>query len=531
MSESDALLTFSIGPVHTFIAQARRVADLWAGSALLSHLIQAAIREAFENHADILFPYVANPKVANGTPIPHGLPNRLVCRVARDHATSCANNMAGAVRTQWTTVVTRAVGELAEVGLVPDPSIWPGSAGQKPQTDPAIEIAWSWVPETGGYRTASDAGARQFAASRMFRPFIQISEAGLKCAVCGERTALPNGRSKDVDHAWVQAETMAHGDRSGFFRKDQTRLCLVCAAKRLFPLMQGHQARFASFQDFEPSVEDTAFPYFAVVTMDGDSLGKLLAGSTQTSDAKLEQFHREVSTTLTDFANSLRTGSAALNLATLDYQKRAGARAPQLIYAGGEDVLFICEARDAIPLARAVREQYKRMFAKLDGDFTISAGVLFAHTKYPAGLLFHEADDLLARKAKREAGRDAIAIRLNKRGGVPVEVAFRWDDVPVGSTTSWLDLLQGPEGLVSLLEHSQVASRQTYLLAEDADLLGTTFAGDTTLWVPWLRNALSRGEGSAQNANAIAEKLAPVFIETKTPVLRIARFLAVEVPS
>ncbi|MGZ5444632.1 MAG: Cas10/Cmr2 second palm domain-containing protein [Thermoanaerobaculia bacterium] len=530
MSQSDALLTFSIGPVHTFIAQARRVADLWAGSSLLSHLIKIAIREAFRNDADLLFPYVEKPARVGGTAIPDGLPNRFVCRVDAVRATSCAQNMAAAVRGEWNAVVAKAVAELAGVGLEPDRSIRPGSNGQRSQTDAVLDIAWSWVPETGGYRAASDAGARQFAASRMFRPFLQISEPGLKCAVCGERTALPNGRPKDVRDAWDNAEKRAHGERAGFFRADQTRLCLVCSTKRLFPLTQGQGARFSSFKDFEPPIEDDTFPYFAVVAMDGDNLGKLLAGSNARSDSALEEFHRKVSETLTAFANSLRTDSPTLNLATLN-EKQVGAKAPQLIYAGGEDVLFICDAREAIPLARAVRERYKEMFATFEGSFTISAGVLFAHTKYPAGLLFREVDDLLARKAKAEAGRDAIAIRLNKRGGVPVEVAFRWDDVPAGSTTGWLDLLQGTQGLVTLLRDHEVASRQTYLLAEDADLLATTFGGDAALWTPWLRKALSRGEAASGNDEAIAEWLTPVFIERRTPLLRIARFLAVEVPS
>lgn len=531
MSES-TILTFSIGPVHTFITQARRVADLWAGSALLSQLIETAVAEVFAAGGEMIFPYVEDV-----TSIPPGLPNRFVCRFRGADATAHAEEIAAAVRGRWRKIVEDAVAELKKVGIIPHASLWPGT-NESAQTDAAIDIAWSWVPEDGGYKAASDAGARQFAAMRMFRQFMQIGEQGLKCAVCGERTALPDGDRANVKSAWESAGKNAKDQRAAYFRLDQSRLCLVCAAKRLYPLTSGQHARFASFHDFEPAEKDkeAEIPYFAVVTMDGDRLGEALAAHADDTDTTIEAFQKRVSGKLAGFAASLRTSGAALNLETLHY--RTAGRIPQLIYAGGEDVVFICDTRDAIPLARAVREHYRKTFAGEPRAFTISAGVLFAHTKYPAGLLFREADDLLNRKAKEEAGRDAIAIRLNKRGGVPVEVAFRWDEGPSTGPT-WIDLLTGEEGLVRMLHGSEIASRQTYSLVQQVAVLGETFdtfAGrekrePSELWVGWITNLLSRGEGSSEHAEQLAAKLAPFFIARKTTAFRIARFLAVEVPS
>lgn len=51
------LFRFSLGPVSSFIGEARRTRDYWAGSFLLSWLSATAIRAAHENGADILSPF------------------------------------------------------------------------------------------------------------------------------------------------------------------------------------------------------------------------------------------------------------------------------------------------------------------------------------------------------------------------------------------------------------------------------------------------------------------------------------------
>jgi CRISPR-associated protein Cmr2 len=51
-----ALLQFSIGPVQSFISQARKLQDLYTGSKLLSELSEQAIEIAESNEATIIFP-------------------------------------------------------------------------------------------------------------------------------------------------------------------------------------------------------------------------------------------------------------------------------------------------------------------------------------------------------------------------------------------------------------------------------------------------------------------------------------------
>ncbi len=119
MSSITALLTFSIGPVHAFIAQARKVADLWTGSVLLSHLMAEAIKEAHEHEGEAIFPAVACDEAP-----PRGLPNRVVCRVAAAGAEAVARAMEARVRSSWNEIVRQAVDALARRDIVPMPGIW-----------------------------------------------------------------------------------------------------------------------------------------------------------------------------------------------------------------------------------------------------------------------------------------------------------------------------------------------------------------------------------------------------------------------
>jgi len=529
MSGRTALLTFSIGPVQAFIAQARRVADQWAGSALLTHLVHAAIQELPSHGASLVFPELSSDQDADG------LPNRFVCRVPLERVEEVAGALDSAVRRAWQGLVAGAVKRMDEVGLKPTEAI-------RQQAETAFGTAWSWVAENAdgageeGYARDAVAGGRQMAASRMLRPFAPIEELGEKCAICGERSALPDGVRANVRRAWLEAEERATGtDLAAYFRFDQGRLCLVCATKRLFPKITAETtgrpvvARFRSLVEFEPGDEA---PYLALVAMDGDHMGRILGWDAERiRGGKVESFHRTLSRVLAGFANSLRsTRDASVRLDSLEPRPRlVGRQRPQLIYAGGDDVVLVCSPQDALPLARAIREHYRRCCSKLVehlvdpsdvGKLTTSAGILLAHGKQPAGLLFRQVHRLLDEGAKRRAGRDAVAIRLAKRSGAPVEVAFRWDDDA--------GLLDGLEELVENLAGHRLASRQTFSLAlEERVLAGMLTREDQ--WERWLTDRLSRGEAGPEAAAKMARLMARFFVAGKVPALRIARYLGTEV--
>jgi CRISPR-associated protein Cmr2 len=532
-----ALLTFGIGPVHTFIAQARRIADVWAGSYLLSHLVRQAISELLRDRGgEMVFPWIESEAL-----IPDGLPNRFVCRVPAAQAREIAEAMRARVERFWELLVQEAVGVLAEHGLRPAADLWTAERmpGVLRQTDRLLDISWSWVPESAGYAEAALAGARRFAAARLFQPFVPVAEHGQKCAICGQRSALPNGNPEEVQEAWTRASQKAENDPTSglarFLRLDQGRLCLVCATKRLFAYLEFEGRRrssFLAFDRFQPSEEA---PYFALVKVDGDRMSRLLGlppGAIRGGD--LESFHREVSQALTRFASGLQTdGSPDLNLRELGSYEVKGNEPPQLIYAGGDDVLFVCDPRDALPLVSRLRDRYQAAFPQArallvdPGDrepFTLSAGVLFAHAGHPAGLLLSDLEALVKEGAKARAGRDAVAIRLDKRGGAPVEVTFSWSDAQAPNG-GWLAAL---DRLVDQLREGVLSSGQTFSLRLEERTLQGVFTTEEQ-WRLWLADRLSRRGGAAESAEGLAAEVTPFFVRERTEALRIARFLGREV--
>lgn len=520
---ASALLTISLGPVQVFIAQARRIADLWTGSHLLSHLAACAMDALPNGRRSVVFPALVDD-ADEGT----GLPNRFVARVPAAEANDVAGVVAAAVQTAWSDLLVQTEEVLAHLGLAP------GDPRLRSNAEQTFEVAWSWVPESGSYAAAAATGARRFAASRLFRPFAQREELGEKCAICGERTALPDGRRAHVRKGWQRAAAAtAKTADGGFFRFEQTRLCLVCAAKRVYARPAERRVYFHALEEFQPA-ED--FPYFALVQLDGDHMGKLLGwGPDRVRGGDVEAFHGALSRGLHAFARQLASPHAP-HLATdaLGMEVR-GLRTPELIYAGGDDVLLVCDPRDAIPAARAIRERYRAVMGRELGDLltasdlarvTLSGAIVVAHTRQPAGLTLRDAASLLKTKAKGEAGRDALAIRLDKRGGVPVETAFRWDEGPDSGDQTWLEVL---DSLVDDLRQGRLSSGQTFNLRQEERLLRRVFAPEH--WQPWLADRLERSRTTDADDRQLAARIAPFFVVGKAEALRIVRFLGRELES
>lgn len=154
-------------------------------------------------------------------------------------------------------------------------------------------------------------------------------------------------------------------------------------------------------------------PYYAMLLMDGDSLGKHMS-----DPAKRELI------------------SAALNTFTGGVQRIVEEEhSGFLIYAGGDDVLALLTLDDALSCAQKLRDSYTDAFkhakAEKPGaeDFpaTISAAIEYAHYRLPFTKVLADAHELLDEVAKDGRGRDAMAARVWKQSGLHVTWAQPWE--------------------------------------------------------------------------------------------------------
>lgn len=148
-------------------------------------------------------------------------------------------------------------------------------------------------------------------------------------------------------------------------------------------------------------------PFYAILMMDGDSLGK------QMSDG-----------------NKQKAITAGLNGFTVGVKAIVDAHDGFLIYAGGDDVLAIMPMDSALACAVALRQSYINCFLAIaDHDkliTSISAAVIFAHIKTPLSKVLQDAHHVLDDTAKDRAGRDAIAVQVVKQSGKHLLWAQPW---------------------------------------------------------------------------------------------------------
>lgn len=162
---------------------------------------------------------------------------------------------------------------------------------------------------------------------------------------------------------------------------------------------------YDDMNDFEPS------PYYAILLMDGDSLGK--------------QMSREERQPII---------SKALDNFTQQAQKIVRENDGFLIYAGGDDVLALLSLDDAMNAANQLRLAYAQCFEQASNETTrvystLSGAINYCHIGMPLTQVLIDSHDLLDKVAKDGTGRNALAVRVWKPSGQAVEWSMPWDKV------------------------------------------------------------------------------------------------------
>jgi len=196
------------------------------------------------------------------------------------------------------------------------------------------------------------------------------------------------------------------------------------------------RSRLRAFVD-AARAKDGRFPampdrYHALLVMDGDRMGALLAKGDATAQGSL----------LTSCLDAF-TGKVPEIV-----QKHDGF----LVYAGGDDVLALLPKSSALDCAARLRETYNQAFAAKGVTATISAGIVYAGIKEPLGHVIRKGHEILDTRAKDLANRDALAISVLKGGSENLSWTVRWNDLPLSGNRSMVNELAArlsPEGDIS----------------------------------------------------------------------------------
>lgn len=245
--------------------------------------------------------------------------------------------------------------------------------------------------------------------------------------------------------------------------------------KRGTPLRNKHlRARLlAALETLEKTTDDRASCFYALLLMDGDSMGRLL---------RVYRPER-VTRALTAFAEQAPS--------------IVGTNDGVCVYAGGDDVLALLPLDRALEAAAALRRTYCETF-RTEGiseptDGTTSAGLVFAHYRCAFSRVLGYAHELLEAVAKDGAGRDAIAVGVMKPGGVTCQWCGKFGTFIAGGSHCFAPLIDAyrnePDGDCGTLSASflyNLRKRFAGLFGEEPE--GTATAAS----VPFNRDTLSK---------------------------------------
>ena len=481
------IFIFSIGPVQSFIAQARKTQDLYGGSRLLSELCQIAMNFAKKNkNIDIVFPIQS--------PTAKSIPNRFIglLTLMEDENTNFQ-----ALGEELERHIQKEFMDIAKTIFINFDISMPH--GFEEQIKNHLDINWLFYPIETNYETDYEKAEQWLGSIKNTRTFKQNSEKGRKCNLDGERNVKfyrPMEDEKDInkllenklfqkrnevyivsDNSGVPLSMLQHGEglsavsfvkrafeknlerkvpdfpstatiammndlssiknldaynlfKSMFGKDFDAQLCYEENLTENYLKKNGYNAVLEkiSLSDLESlrgkAVDNQKLQkYYALIVFDGDHMGKIMSGFFLKNDCKIQ---------LKLFQK--RTSELLLNFAEIaeNCLKNKGAT----VYAGGDDFLGFINLTHLYKVMAELRSQFdKEVNLKLnsefaahleDFNFTFSAGIAIAHYKTPLSIVLNKAREM-EHLAKEKGDRNAFALSVLKHSGESHETVFKWD--------------------------------------------------------------------------------------------------------
>lgn len=447
------LLTLSIGPVQDFIAAARRTADLQAGSQLLQQLAMHLAQHIQGKGGTLIFPASAEQPG----------PNKVVATIETDDPAAFAQQLRE-VAVQWLW------------------QQWPSARERMPnvpldehlaeeQIKQFLEFYAAWVPLNGDYAQARHQAERLLAGRKALRDFRQVPcrpgrpkspldpsrdtvlklDAGLRIPEQAQQEPLFLKRTEYLDA--VSMLKRLKGERgvpSTSYMAAQAILPIadqqavteleriadnapgaVDIGDLMFPtrvqeeveegeprLSRYLKDRLTEIDQLRRQILDSLSPrlsecpsYYAILAADGDRMGQCISAQRDMDS------HRRLSAALAEVAEEMK--------------KVVNQHHGYTVYAGGDDLLAFLPVNQILSCACELAAAFRKAMEPFRGGSseagTLSIGVAIVHRME---MLQQSLE--WAREAEREAKRwrNAIAIALHTRGGVPLTAVTAFKDDP-----------------------------------------------------------------------------------------------------
>lgn len=457
---SKYLFLYTVGPVQSYIEQAVKLHDLYAGSRILSSLIKTAL-EIINTSSDnkIIFPYFKEGEQENII----SFPNRCVSIIDSDDINAFAIELDKAVKEKHKgDILKNLQGEkldLAEKQL--------GEHLKTYWVAMLYDDNFSYVEQY--QKLESSMGAIK--NIRLFEQSSNFPNGFKKCNICGERSVVFDKdkylkKNEKLCAVCYQKRSYEKAETASFPATASISLChwehklkaealdLYNEYRKLFSGELPEQCWYASGiekskleeQEFknidlaairkklknideymkEMHPEVIKYRYYSILAFDGDSMGKWISGTYFKENIDTEEAQMALSKALGSFADWVKS---EIRTDAFGDKSKVGS----VVYAGGEDFLGVVPLNNLFLTMDLLRRKFKelvsdaiRKYIKDDEELTLSMGVCIAHYKSPLHHVLKLVRSLVKEAKEYRDEKNMFAITLIKRSGEMLKTKLPW---------------------------------------------------------------------------------------------------------
>lgn len=529
---SDAILIFTFSPIQSFISEARRAADLYAGSKILSQLASAVVSKIIEEVGDkaIIYPFSQDADDA---------PNVIVAKVPSAQAATIAEDAKKGFLETWTSLANSARDEMRKRGFQSDDK-WNEIWNRQTREDYFWQVYWATAEMESNspahYLAAYERARSALNAIKQSRTFQQFDEYGFKDSLSGQREALHTandngkeywkkvGASQTVTASELRKDGAERLDAFGAIKRfgefGQTTFASVSTvASAPFAQVCSDAGLLAPFtRTLEQFNRQCGREYFYRVrdfgrgfTFDGDllyretfdperlkaSYGGIPQSLIQVTDA-LDSLYREARNrklrpvvpsayyallimdgdSMGKHVSACREESEhralSQRLANFTTRVRGEIVVPPkgfLIYAGGDDVLALVPLQEVMGLALELEEAYRKVFEGWPEEaLPLQDGKRVPFTISAGIAIAHHLYPLDAALEQARYAEKQIAKHVPHKGAMGVSILKRSGET-VYVRSRWEDMRNVFQEMRGIFEQERISSRFAYELYERAHIV------------------------------------------------------------
>jgi len=471
------LFLFNIASPQAFISQARKTHDLWAGSVIISELIDSAMDKA--GKANVIFPHAESISK----------PNRFLAKIVTNSIQQWGEEIEKATRTKWLKISAEA---FKATGVSEDlkkidaklidflslksclETIEKVSTIAKQQIFEFPDIYWAAVEyneKTDNYKEKHDELNRLLGGVKNVRQFCQLNETegSRKCVLDGERTALFYRKSErsstpgflSTQAIEIQKDKVSSNEamsavslvkrfyQSGKYKDKsfpstaEIALLNVINEKTIATYKSNFKGSFDYQLCYEENLTEAALNKSGIELSNGKKLSEVQKACKElTSENQTRSKYYAILLFDGDSFGKLWSGEPLKDTSQLEaFQKQLANKLNEFakfargyldspkgktVYTGGDDFLGFVNLSSLFDVLKTLRKKFDELvvcplkeYLKNGERITFTAGITIAHYKVPLREVLNKTREI-EKKTKekfKDSGKDAFGIAVMKGSG------------------------------------------------------------------------------------------------------------------